>query len=449
MPQTALPRTIGLAGAAFTLVGYVIGASIFILPGQLAADAGPAAFLSYLIAGVLAALACVVGAVIGSAVSVSGAANVAAARALGPVFGFMGVWLTLVAVVVSIALVGFGLADYLAYFFPGLDRTAVALGSVLLLGALNLTTVQLTVWVQGLMTAAFLVILFLFGLGGVAHARPELLTPFMPNGFAPVATGAVLAFFSYAGCTVITEIGGEIKNPARTIPVALLISFGVILVSYVLVSFAVPALLPWHTLAEVEAPVARAAETFLPTWVGAAIAIGALLAAATSINGMLLIHSRDVLAMARAQVFPVALSKRSPRTGVPGPALLLVTTLSVGSVLLGGSIRQYAMMAVMSVMILQIFQGLSLLRLPNALPVEWSAAGFRLGRVARLSVGGLLILSSIGFFLMGLADNSRIAALYLVVVALGVSYYYARRAIMARAGVAIDAALRSGATAEG
>ena len=63
-------RRIGLPGAVFTLVGYVIGASIFILPGQLAADVGPGAFVSYLIAGVLAALGSVVAAQIGSALPV-------------------------------------------------------------------------------------------------------------------------------------------------------------------------------------------------------------------------------------------------------------------------------------------------------------------------------------------------------------------------------------------
>ncbi len=120
MTASSVERKIGLAGAVFTLVGYVIGASIFILPGQLAAEAGPGSVLAYLIAGVLAAIACVAGAAIGSAVPVSGAANVAAARVLAPIFGFMGVWLILVAVAISIALVGFGLADYLD--LPGLHE---------------------------------------------------------------------------------------------------------------------------------------------------------------------------------------------------------------------------------------------------------------------------------------------------------------------------------------
>ena len=209
MTDQSSRRTIGLGGAVFTLVGYVIGASIFGLPGQLAAEAGPAAFVSYLIAGGLAAVSCLVGASIGSTVHVSGAGNIAVARTLGPMYGFLGVWITLVAVVISIALVAYGLADYVAYFWPSIDRRWVALASVALFAVLNLTTVPLAVSVQIAMTVGFL-------------------------------SGAVLAFFSYAGITVITELGGEIKNPARTIPLTLLIGFLVVLTSYALVSFAQP-----------------------------------------------------------------------------------------------------------------------------------------------------------------------------------------------------------------
>ncbi len=448
MTDQTTHRTIGLGGAVFTLVGYVIGASIFVLPGQLAAEAGPAAVVSYLIAGALAAVSCLVGASIGSTVPVSGAGNVAVARALAPVYGFLGVWITLVAVVVSIALVAYGLADYVAYFWPAIDRRWLALASVVVFAGLNLTTVQLAVWVQIAMTVGFLVVMLGFGIGGVVHAKPELITPFMPNGFGPVASGAVLAFFSYAGITVITELGGEIKNPARTIPLTLLIGFLIVLTSYALVAFSVPALLPWQTLKETSAPIARAAQVFLPAWAGGVVAAAALLAAATSINGMLLVHSRDVLAMARARVFPEVLAARN-RAGVPVQAVALVSVLAIGAVLLGGTVRQYAMMAVMSVMILQVFQGLALMRLPRVMPAEWAEAGFKLQGTTRTVVVVLLVAVSIGFFALGFLDNLLVSAAYGVVVVGGAGYYHVRRNALARTGFDMDAVLRSGASAEG
>lgn len=447
MTSSSAPRTIGLGGAVFTLVGYVVGASIFILPGQLAATAGPGAAVSYVIAGGLAAVACLVGAVIGSAMPVSGSVNVTAARVLSPVLGFLGVWVTLVAVVVSIALVGFGLADYLAYFVPDVDRRLTALAAVIGCGVLNLASVRLAVWVQAAMTLGFLVIMYLFGLGGTLHGNPAFTTPLFPTGAGPVLSGAVLAFFSYAGITVITEIGGEIREPARTIPRALLISFLIVISSYVLVSWAVPALLPWETLGGVAAPVARAAEVFLPGWAGAAISIAALLAAVTSINGMLLIHSRDLLAMARAGLFPVALARRN-RAGVPHGAIAVLAVLAVGSVAAGGTIRQYAMMAVMSVMVLQILMGLSLVRLPSRLAAEWGRAGFRLGPAGRPVVAALLIATSLGFFVLGFLDTLAVSGAYLLMVGAGLAYYVARRRWLAARGIDLADVLQRGLSPE-
>ena len=58
MSENALARTIGLPGAAFLIIGYVVGATIFILPGSLAADAGPAVYIAYLLAAIPALFAC-------------------------------------------------------------------------------------------------------------------------------------------------------------------------------------------------------------------------------------------------------------------------------------------------------------------------------------------------------------------------------------------------------
>ena len=448
MSESGAARNIGLGGAVFTLVGYVIGASIFILPGALAADVGPGAFLSYLIAGVLAALTCVVGAELGSTVPVSGAINVTASRVLGPAFGFLGVWALIMGVSLAIALVASGFADYFAYFVPGADRTVVALATAIGFGVINLTTVRLTVGVQTVMTVVFLLILLLFGIGGAATARPELLTPFLPRGWGAVVGAAVPAFFSYAGVMVITELGGEIRDPARTIPRALLLAFLLVAFCYGLVAFAVPAQVPWRELSSVSAPIAYAAERFLPRWMGGVIAFGALLAAATSINGMVLIHSRDVLAMARASVFPAVFARRAAN-GVPLAAVALIAGGGVLCVLPGGSIRELAITSVISIMIIQMLAAASVLLLPSRLPEEHARSGFRLRPVVRWVVVWVVLLASAGFIALAVGQGPRNAALYLAVLLLGGVYYYLRRAVLARRGQSLDDILRSGATAEG
>ncbi|MGE0556126.1 MAG: APC family permease [Gemmatimonadales bacterium] len=441
-------RRIGLSGAVFTLVGYVIGASIFILPGQLAADVGPGAFVSYLIAGVLAALGSVVAAQIGSALPVSGSIVVGASRVLSPLVGFVALWALLLAVGVAISLVCYGMVDYLSYFLPGLGRRGTALLLAVAFTFLNLTPVRVAVGLQAVMTVAFLAVLLAFGIGGVAAADPANLDPMMPRGLGAVILAAVPAYFSYSGSFVIIELGGEIRDPARTLPRALLIGFAIIAASYALVTYAVPAVIPWETLAGVDAPIARAAEAFLPTWAGGVIAVAALLAGATSINGMLLVHSRDILAMARATVFPDALGVRG-RGGVPVAAVLTLGTIGVLAVLVGGTIRQYAVLVVISVMLLQAIMAVTLLRLPTVLPAAFAGASFKLGRPARWIFGLLTLVASIGFSFLAVADSLRYGIVYLGVLALGALYYLVRRRVVAGRGGDLDRVLREGSATEG
>ena len=79
-----LQGRIGVAGAVFALVGYIIGGSIFILPGELAGQVGPAVFLAYLIAAGLALFVCFAAAQIGSAFPMSGGTYVAVSSVVSP-----------------------------------------------------------------------------------------------------------------------------------------------------------------------------------------------------------------------------------------------------------------------------------------------------------------------------------------------------------------------------
>jgi len=93
MSQDKLSRTIGLPGAAFLIIGYVVGATIFILPGSLAAEAGPAVYLAYLLAAIPAIFAGFAMAVVGSAMPASGSIYLFIRDLLSPSLGFIYLWL--------------------------------------------------------------------------------------------------------------------------------------------------------------------------------------------------------------------------------------------------------------------------------------------------------------------------------------------------------------------
>ena len=305
-----LQRHIGLGGAVFTLVGYVIGASIFVLPGQLSAQVGPGLVLSYAVAGGLAVLACLASAHLGGQFPVSGAIYVAIGKAIGPRAAFISMWLLLLAVGVGIPLVAYGMVDYLAYFWPGRAPGATD-------GDHHRPRLRRHQPVSGTPGGARADghdrraaghHLRLRGRRDPPY-RWSRFSPLLPNGVGAMLLAAVAAYFSFLGFMVIADIAEEIRDPDRTIPRALIMSFAIVIVAYLLIAVAVPGLLDWRTLGTVPAPVASAAETFLCPPVANLIAVAAILAAATSVHGILLVHSRDVFALARDDVFPESLAQ--------------------------------------------------------------------------------------------------------------------------------------------
>src|SRR5205085_905103 len=100
----------------------VIGLAPFLYPGELAAETGPALFLSYLLAGVLAAFSCFVATQVGGIFPISGAGYVGVSCVLSPFLGFLLVWMIMLCMMFGMPILGIGFARYLDYFYPGYDH---------------------------------------------------------------------------------------------------------------------------------------------------------------------------------------------------------------------------------------------------------------------------------------------------------------------------------------
>ena len=148
MSDIRLQRKIGLAGAIFLLLGNVIGASIFILPGSLAAIAGPAVFVAYLIALIPAFFNTLVAAQVGGILPVSAADYVFTSTVLHPLLGFLKVWAALVGALVGGPILAYGFADYFSYFSPDANRVAVASFVVIIMMVINLLGIRSSVKLQ-------------------------------------------------------------------------------------------------------------------------------------------------------------------------------------------------------------------------------------------------------------------------------------------------------------
>ena len=443
MADARLERKVGLGGAVFLLVGLIVGASIFILPGQLAATAGPAVVFAYFIAGGLAIVNCLIAAQVGTILPVSAADYVFTSLVLHPMVGFLGVWAGMIGVAVGMPILAFGFADYMRFFLPEWDRLTIAVGIMLVLLGLNLLGLRTSVRTQMIMVAVFVSSLLIFGVGGIFYIDPANLTPMVPNGLDSVLSAAVPAFYSYSGFLTVVVVGEEIRNPGRNIPLALLLSFVVVAVIYTLVTIVLPGLVPWRELGAIVAPMSYASSLFLPDWFAVAITISALLAAATSINVVILAMSRSFFALARNRIYPRALSRVSKRAGEPDAAMVFVVLWVLAGIAAQGTAVQYASVTVIGVMIFGVIWAVALLRLPAAMPEHYAKAAFRLNGNALRAVAAIKIVVSVTFLYIGVRDNLLPGLFYIGLIALGVVYYFFRQRHLDRLGISLRDLLRN------
>lgn len=416
-------KTIGLWGLVFTITGFVVGVSIFILPAELIVISGPAVLLAYAIAGGMAVITCFATAQLGTLMPAEGGTFIAISRLLSPFLGFIAVWVLLWSVVLVTSFIGYGFANYIVYFLPGLDKTIAAASIILLFGLINIIGSSLVVKVQGAMVIFFLIMLSIFIIAGLPRFEFENLTPFMPNGAMSVFMAASIGYFSFAGFISLLEFGGEIKNPSKTIPWGLAISFVLVLGSYGGVSLILSSINIGVPIAEMDTPVIEVATHFLPEWIIVALVISIIAAAATTVNGLILGYSRDILVIAEAKILPIFLSQKNKRFNTPTNAIIAYTLLSVLVVLLGSGVEQYALVAVIGLLLQQLFIAVSLFRVPKIMKEEYEQAEFKLSRSVINIVSVLLFLISAAFIIMHIFNNPIIGLLIIGVLTLGSLIY--------------------------
>ena len=246
MSDVRLERKVGLSGAVFLLVGNIIGASIFILPGELTEIAGPAVFVAYLIAAVPAVCYALIAAQIGCIMPVSASDYVFSSIALHPSIGFIKVWAAMLGVMVGGPILAYGFANYMAYFLPDVSNVTIAVGIVAFVTVLNLLGIRTSVKAQVAMVMFFVTCLLILGIGGLFYMAIDNLTPMVPLGWGSVLSAAVPAYFSYTGFTMLLSFTEEIKDPARNVPLTILITFVVVACIYTLITLVVPGLIPWR-----------------------------------------------------------------------------------------------------------------------------------------------------------------------------------------------------------
>jgi len=426
--KRTLERSLGLPAALAIGIGTMVGAGIFLFPGLAAGKAGPAAIVSFALAGAIALLVALCTAELATAMPESGGGYYFVSRAFGSLAG------SLVGVAQWIGLV-FASAFYLAGFGRyaidllhelgwelGTPASLIALGAALLLTLVNLLGTESAGKLQNLVVVALTALLtLLFGYGALRATgvvgEAHWPTPFAPHGALPVFTTTALVFTSYLGFVQIATVAGEIREPHRNLPRALVGSVLIVTVLYLLTMFVSTSLLPTARLAELrETATVEVARTIIGRTGALAILGAGLLATLSSANASVLSSSRAAYALSRDALVPSPIARVNERFNTPHVALFAVG-LPIAALTLANRLELLAEVASLLHLLLYALICVALLVLRRRRPT-WYAPTFRvpggpviptLGALASvavvpfmqplsLAVGGGLIVLALGWW---------------------------------------------------
>ncbi|HKG50363.1 MAG TPA: APC family permease [Actinomycetales bacterium] len=326
-PPGSLARRLGLGDAVVVGLGSMLGAGVFTAFSPAAAAAGGELLLGLVLAAVVAYCNATSSARLAARYPQSGGTYVYGRERLGPFWGYLAGWGFVVGKTASCAAMALTVGTYA---WPGHARS-VGVATVAALTALGCFGVRKSALVTRALVAVVLLVLagvVLAGLAGTGASADGLLGQ-SSHGPRGVLQAAGFLFFAFAGYARIATLGEEVRDPARTIPVAIPLALGITLAVYAALAAVCLLVLGPDRLAASPDPLAEVAAAGPWTWMEPVVRVGAVLAAVGSLLSLLLGVSRTTLAMARDRHLPGALAVVHPRHQVPRHAELAVGTVVV------------------------------------------------------------------------------------------------------------------------
>lgn len=338
-----LPRKLGLVTGMAVVVGVIIGSGIFRVPSPIAAAAGnlTGIALVWILGGIIALFGALSLAELAAMYPAAGGPYVYLREAYGRPLAFLFGWMWLLTEPISWAAQSLMFAEYLGHFVPihaTLQHVVAAL-LITLVAAANYRSVKLGAAIQNLSTGAKVLAIvglsaaiFAFAPGG--HANPLRMESMGAANWTGIGVGLIAALWAYDGCENLTTLSGEVKNPQRNLPIALIGGILVVIAAYLLINTAYLRALPLPRLATSKSVAADAAGAVFGA-AGASLA-GALvmLSVFGTLNGSMLSSSRVFFAMAEDGLFFRTVGRVHPRFETPYVAIGFSAVLAVIYVLL-------------------------------------------------------------------------------------------------------------------
>jgi APA family basic amino acid/polyamine antiporter len=349
--KAGLLRQLGLFSATALVVSNMVGTGIFTGTGFLAGELGSPnlVFSIWVVGGIIAFLGAICYSELGINFPSSGGEYVYLTRAFGPAWGFMTGWASFFAgFSAPIATAALAFSEYLGHFFPALSQQnapviagsgewairlggaqAVACSLVAVFTVLNILGVQRVARVQNILTGAKILVLIAFitlgftiGSGGTSHFATTATRTATTSLAEQFALSLVFVFFAYSGWNAATYVAEELRQPARTLPLALGVGTALVTGLYVVLNFVFVYAAPLEELKGKEAVGAFAASRLFGPEIAGIFSGLMALSLMSTVNAMITVGPRVYYAMAGNGAFPAIAGKVHPRFHPPVAAIV-------------------------------------------------------------------------------------------------------------------------------
>ena len=338
MENKQLQKSLGIAAALSTVVGMVIGGGVFFKPQAVYTLTGGApglGILAWIIAGIMTITAGLTAAEVSAAIPKTGGMMVYIEEIYGKKLGFLTGWMQTVlffpATAAAIAVM-FGQQAALLLNNSSLVMP-MSIGVILLIGILNTFGSKTSGAIQTVSTVCKLIPLVLIIVFGFIKGSGDnpVMSPLVAEGISPMGIiGQLLVaiLFAYDGWINVGAIAGEMKNPGKDLPKAIIGGLSIVMAINVVINLAYLWVLPASELAQYASPASIVAEKIFGPVGGKLINVGILVSVFGCLNGYLLTGPRIPYTLANQKLLPATFGKLN-KNGVPANATLFMVVLSV------------------------------------------------------------------------------------------------------------------------